>query len=257
MLEKSSVQSFQVFHNPQESAVVGTRFHLCSATQTQPLNLREDCGSLDWHRQSARFFYNNADFEFCGAGALVMASQLQLDSDKNQFHPFTSSLGYLFWLGVHQYRAAVKLRPAAASPSGEAFFGLSLSHWFASEKVYAAPMALAALIDFQVPTPMRQHLVAHQTTALLYHLDTRRQRLYFRYFTGFGEKIEDMATGSAFRYLHAVLPNENLDYTVLQLSRNGARMRCHKKADTIIYWGAVATIPQHSTPGESTYDQPA
>ncbi|WP_019600932.1 hypothetical protein [Teredinibacter turnerae] len=256
MLE-SSVQSFQVFHSPQESSVVGTRFHLYPATQTQPLDLQEDCGSLDLQRQSARFFYNNTDFEFCGAGALVMANQLRLESETDQFHPFTSSLGYIFWLGVHQYRAAVRLRPADASPTNETLHGLPLSHWFASEKVYAAPLPLAVLNQFQVPAPLRHHLVAHQTTALLYHLDARRQRLYFRYFTGFGEKIEDMATGSVFRYLHAILPAENLEYTVLQLSRNGARMNCHKKADTIIYWGAVAAIPQHSTPGENTYDQPA
>lgn len=236
--------SYQVFHNPQNPAVEGGVFRLYHGGELRNPALLEDSGHFHPQESLIRFSQQNVSFEFCGAGALALAHQL---AGENKLYPefqrFTSSLGYPFWLGSHDGHPAVRVLPSVLAASPRDIGPYPGCPWFAREAVFAIAMTQQELVEFDANEDFQRLLTEGARSALCYCLDSAEAHIYFRYFTSFNNKLEDSATGSAFRYLSALLPAGERVYEVSQLSASGAQMRCQTLVDGIIFWGEVREIP--------------
>ncbi|TVZ37435.1 hypothetical protein P886_1776 [Alteromonadaceae bacterium 2753L.S.0a.02] len=242
--------SYQVFHSYKgQPKRDGALFHLFQDNERVSSQLQGDCGSFDAQKHRIAFHNRGKAFQFCGAGAMALAENLQqeralsgqwlsIDCDTNNGEYDT----YSFEIGIHDDNPSVRLTPAIAEQQTRRIQHFENCHWFAPENVFAVPLELNTLANFTVNSAFLAFLEGHRLSALLYHLNSKQQHVWFRYFTSFNNKGEDQATGSVFRYLHHILPKKDAVYHVTQLSARGANMICERQGERIIYWGNV--VPQ-------------
>jgi len=224
---------FNVFYSNDGSAN-GSHFRLFTRLPEKP-NFLEEYAVLGKYRGelAVRFFQQGKPFEFCGAGALCLASALAQDGGAinivNANFPFavlrqggepmvrirvedTSELDSHGILHFHEQQAALRLMPS-----------------------------LDELDRVEIPTSAWQ--TSTIKTFIAVYFPENSHCIHFRYFTAFNGKGEDQATGSIFRYLAALALDEGRWYYLSQRSVSGASMRCYKSGDQLFYTGNVRQYP--------------
>ncbi len=223
---------FRVFHST-ESTAQGSEFRVLYAPP-KVIDFPEEYAVVSEIKAdlSATFYQQGKEFEFCGAGALCLASM------------YTSSIMPILVTNKHM---SFKLQyeeqgPSVCLPLIKAEYAAKEScYLFVKQKVIVESVAnQQAVADYNyAPDP---GVYSAYTTRIVVFMDNDKLRIVFRYFTNFNNKGEDQATGSVFRYIGVLPIQEETWYDVYQHSEFGAEMRCYKKRNSLVYTGNVTLL---------------
>lgn len=221
---------FNVFYS-EENSLAGARFRVFTKLPKH-IDFFEEYALVEETDDAINvsFFQQGQPFEYCGAGALCLAD---VYADKGKVCNVVDS-------HIQVRLRRVESNPAVVLPVRAASGQQGSDYYFNEQQVLVRLVSTQQqVIDFDFNA---RELPDDFSTIIVLHVEQDSLKIHFRYYTRFNHKGEDQATGSVFRYLGAFSLRENTWYEVYQHSKGGARMRCCKLGDDLIYTGNVLPL---------------